>query len=694
MNPLSNEILYGVAYYPEYMPYDRIDTDMQMMKKAGINTIRIAESSWSSYEPTDGAFDFSVVRKTLAAANRHGLYVIVGTPTYAIPAWLAQKYPDILTLTHKGQSIYGHRQNMDISHEGYLFHAERVIRGLMEVCAQDPAVIGYQLDNETKHYDTAGPHVQQLFVEYLKEKFGTPDAMNAAFGLTYWSNRIARWEDFPDVRGTINGSLDAEFQAFQRTLVTKFLTWQANIVKEYARDDQFLTQNFDFAWTDHSVGLQPFIEQRSAAKALTVTGVDIYHPSAAKLTGAEISMGGAIGRSIKKAPYIVLETEAQGNPGWLPYPGQLRLQAYSHLASGAQSVMYWHWHSIHNAIETYWKGVLSHDFSEGETYQEVCRIGKEFSENAELLSYHPVSRCAMLLDNRSLTGLEEFPIGGLNYNQIMRWLYDALYRMNISCDMIYPEDVMGTSASALKEQYPLLIVPGLYSATEALCNRLSDYVKEGGHMISTFRSFFSNEYLSVHPKAQPCNLTECFGMTYDQFTIPDGVSLQCSSAASASVSASAATSTATSAAASAVKISAQNAAFADTTCFMELLRPLAEDTEVIMTYDHPAYRNCCAATFHPFGDGSSAYIGCYFEGDEKIEHLLTVLLQKMGIAIPSLHYPMICKECQNNDGEKILYLLNFSGEEKTCFIQEYTGNADDSGTITLVPYDAKVIHLT
>ena len=84
---------------------------------------------------------------------------------------------------------------------------------------------------------------------------------NREFGLDYWSNRVNDWADFPDVRGTINQSLAAEFQRFQRSLVTEFLSWQSDIIKEYKRDDQFITQNFDFDWTDHSYGYQPEVDQ-------------------------------------------------------------------------------------------------------------------------------------------------------------------------------------------------------------------------------------------------------------------------------------------------------------------------------------------------------------------------------------------------------------------------------------------------
>ena len=222
-------LLYGAAYYEEYLPVDRLEKDVEMMKAAGINVVRIAESTWSTCEPQDGVFDFSHVERVLDAMEQAGISVIIGTPTYAVPTWMVKAYPEVLATTKQGQGIYGARQIMDITNPVYLFYAERVIRKLMEHTAHRSCVIGFQLDNETKYYGTAGKNVQQGFVKYLREKFQDDlDAMNHEFGLDYWSNRINAWEDFPDVRGTINGSLGAEFEKYQRTLVDRFLEWQAN----------------------------------------------------------------------------------------------------------------------------------------------------------------------------------------------------------------------------------------------------------------------------------------------------------------------------------------------------------------------------------------------------------------------------------------------------------------------------------
>lgn len=242
-----NKLLYGVAYYDEYMPYERLQQDILMMKKADINLVRIAESTWSTLEPEDGVFNFYHIDRVLEAIEKVQIYVIIGTPTYAIPSWIEKKHPDIMVETKQGQHIYGARQIMDITNEHYLFYCERVIRTLMKHIKGKECIIGFQIDNETKHYGTSCKRVQKEFVNYLKNKFnGDIESLNQEFGLNYWSNALHNWSDFPDIRGTINGSLGAEFEKFQRSLVTDFLFWQSKIVAEYKTENQFITHNFDF----------------------------------------------------------------------------------------------------------------------------------------------------------------------------------------------------------------------------------------------------------------------------------------------------------------------------------------------------------------------------------------------------------------------------------------------------------------
>lgn len=102
-------LLYGAAYYEEYLPVDRLEKDVEMMKAAGINVVRIAESTWSTCEPQDGVFDFSHVERVLDAMEQAGISVIIGTPTYAVPTWMVKAYPEVLATTKQGQGIYGAR---------------------------------------------------------------------------------------------------------------------------------------------------------------------------------------------------------------------------------------------------------------------------------------------------------------------------------------------------------------------------------------------------------------------------------------------------------------------------------------------------------------------------------------------------------------------------------------------------------
>ena len=647
------KLYYGAAYYDEYMPTSRVDEDMRLMKDAGMNVIRIAESTWSTWEPREGEFDFTSLHRMLRGAKKYGIDVIVGTPTYAIPPWLARKYPDILAETHSGPSRYGHRQNMDITHPGYRFHCERIIRRLMEEVQQYDHVIGFQLDNETKPYDTCGSRAQQLFRQWLMDKFGTVENLNRAFGLAYWSNSLGSWEDLPDVRGTINNSLAAEFEAFQRNLVTEFLLWQRSIVDEYRREDQFVTHNFDYEWRDYSHALQPDADQFRAARAVTVAGCDIYHPTASHLTGAEISFGGDLARGLKGGEnFFVLETQAQGPVGRLPWPGQLRLQAFAHIANGANMVEYWHWHSIHNAIECHWKGVLSHDFTPGAVYREAKTIGADFVRlSPRLKNLQRRSDVAFLVSNRSLTGLKHsYAFAGPNYGDILRWLYDSFFRLNVSVDIL---DDTARDFSG----YKLVVTPGLYCAEDALLEALREYVRGGGQLLSSFRSFFCDENLKIRTACQPGGLTDVFGMTYDNFTVPEDVP--------------------------------------GARQWMELLRP-EEGTQVLLGYDHPAYAPYAAATWHPYGSGSAAYIAAMLE-PPALDALLERLLPKMGIRLLPCRWPLIVKEGTNDAGERIRFLLNYSSQpqawqaDRGC--RELLSGQDlsDGEPFPLAPWAAAII---
>lgn len=628
---MNSEILFGSAYYLEYMPYDRLKEDIKIMKDAGMNTVRIAESTWSTLEPSNGKFDFTYIDKVLDIVKKEGMKAIIGTPTYAIPSWLANEDSDVMVTTKQGQAKYGHRQIMNITNNTFRFYAERVIRKLIEHTANIDCVIGFQIDNETKHYGIANEYVQKMFKEYLIEKFKTTENFNKTFGLAYWSNSISNWDDLPDMRGCINGGLASEFEKFQRTLAAQYLMWQSEIIKEYKRNDQFITHNFDFQWKKfgadiaqdgYSYGVQPDINHKEASKAVTIAGTDIYHPTQDDLTGAEIAFGGDEIRSLKNNNYLVLECQAQAFKYWTPYPGQLRLHAYSHLASGANGVMYWNWHSIHNGYETYWKGLLSHDLESNPTYEEACILGKELKElSKDLINLKKKNKVALVIDNESLTAFKWFPIDrDLSYNDVVRWMYDSLYEMNIECDVVFAKDLDIS-------KYKVIVTPALYSTSEEVIYKLKSFVEDGGVLVSSFKSFVSDEHLSVYHHKQPHILHEAFGISYNQFTEPGKITLD------------------------GKKVE----------YWAELLN--LEGAESLYKYEHKYWGKYSGITRNKFGKGHAYYVGCYTE-KELLKEIYKKAMEDAELVdeIPAVEWPIVIKNGENSLGKKLHYILHYSQE--------------------------------
>lgn len=619
-----DELIFGAAYYNEYMPYNRIEKDLSLMKEAGMNTIRIAESTWSTEEPHDGKFNFKPVTDVLDCAQKLGLNVIIGTPTYAVPAWLVKKYPDIMVTNRNGQVKYGPRQSMDILNPDFLRYAERIIRKLMEAVIPYSCVIGFQLDNETKHYDNYGKYAQKKFLDFLKNKYKTTDAFNKAFTLAYWSNSIHSWEDMPDISNSINWNLHCQYEKFLRSCAADYLKWQADIINEYKKPEQFITHNFDFGWIGYSYGEQPGINHFEASSAVTIAGCDIYHPSQDDLTGAEIAFGGDKIRSLKNSNYLILETEAQGFKEWTPYPKQLRLQAFSHLASGANGHMYWNWHSIHNSMETYWKGVLGHELQPGVIYRYAKQIGKEYQlYGKELINLKKKNQVALVTDNDSLTALKFYPMdiptGGLSYNDVVRWFYDTLYKMNVECDVV---DIHALNPS----DYKMIITPALYCISEENSRKLLDFVAEGGVLFSSFRSFYADEKGSVYDAPHPYNLTNAFGMEYSMIT------------------------------------QAGNTKIMDqpVEVYAELLEN--KNAEVLASYQHKYWSQYAAVTKNNYKKGYAYYYGAKTPSS-LLEKFLNGALKEAKIDLYNYQFPIIIRSGENSKGKKVHYIFNYSSED-------------------------------
>ena len=647
-------ILYGAAYYNEYMPSDlqpgRLEKDVALMKDAGISVVRMGESTWSLWEPSDGAFETAWMDRVVDAMGKAGIKVIMGTPTYSIPTWMARQHPEILARPLGGASVgYGMRQNMNYDDPNYRRYAERLIVKMVDHYRGNPAVIGWQIDNETSSYDASNPQVFTEFVDRLKNKFGTTDALNKAWFLNYWGQDVNDWNNMPTRDNATSTSYKLEWSRFQQDRVTGFLSWQAALVRAHRRPDQFVTQDFGSM-------MRQDVNEPEVAKTIDVIANNPYHGTQDDMDGSWQALQGDFSRSLKHQNFLVTETNAQ-TLGWdsagqyPPYDGQLRLDVYTHISSGANMVEYWHWHSIHAGQETYWKGVLGHDLEPNRAYAEVSRIAHELKKvGPEIVNMRIRNDVAILYSVDSSNALSFMPYvaasssgwvpgkAGSTYGGQIQQLYRALYDSNVGADFVFPSSDLSP--------YKLLIVPSLYVADDALLKRLADYVHNGGHVLMLFKSGFTNENSAVRWERAPGPLRQAAGFTYQEFSnLEKPLSLAGDPFHAGSEN--------------------QVSHWAE---FLQLTtaRPLA-------TYDHPFFGRWPAITRNRFGTGSLTYEGTALSDKLQRAVVLDTLADSGVTADPAAAASKVrIKHGVSHSGKAITYLLNYSSANSPV---RYTGPA-------------------
>jgi beta-galactosidase len=644
-------VLYGAAYYNEYMPGDqvaRLDKDVALMKAAGLSVVRMGESTWSLWEPEDGHFEYAWMDRVVDHMGRAGIKVILGTPTYSVPAWMAHQHPEVLADRippgpfggKPVPSVYGIRQNMDTDSPAYRFYAERLIRHIVSHYKDNPTVIGWQLDNETSSYEAANPDVFIGFQHYLEKKFGTPEALSKAWFLNYWGENLHTWEDLPTRDGTISTGYKLEWSRWSQMRVTDFLHWQAALVRECAGSRQFVT-------TDYGGMMKRDVNEEAVAEALDVVADNIYHGTQDHFDGSFQALQSDFSRSLKHGNFLVTETNAQ-TIGWTsqsqypPYDGQLREDVYTYLANGANMVEYWHWASIAANQETYWKGILSHDLEPNREYAEMSRTAHELEKvGPHLVGLKIQNEVAILWSRDSANAISFMPYGGGvptrswtgepdGYVSLVQQMHRSLYDLNVGADFVFPTT---PDFSA----YKLLIVPALYISDDALLQRISDYVKSGGHVVMTFKSGFANENSAVRWVRAPGPLREAAGFSYQEFSnLEHPLALKDDP----------------------FHVGDSN----QVRYWTEFLMP--EHAKALAYYDHPFFGKWPAITENQFGSGALLYEGtCLSDGLQTA--ILKRALSQAGLSSADEQLPakVHLQHGVNRMGKRLNYYFNYSADE-------------------------------
>jgi beta-galactosidase len=659
-------ILYGAAYYPEYMPYERLEKDIELMKQAGISVVRMGESSWGLWEPEDGRFEYAWMDHVVEQMHKAGIKVIMGTPTYSIPAWMYKKHPEIVMTKLDGHTItYGMRQNADLMNPTYRSYCERIIRKLAEHYKDNPAVIGWQIDNETPPGGAANKDVQDGFVTYLQRKFKSVDALNKDWGLNYWGQRLNDWTEIPPQAGILNPGWKLEWTRYSQWITTDFLAWQASLVNQYKRPDQFVTQ--DFAGPP-----RPEVNESDISKSLDIVAANPYHGTQDEFDGEGSSWEGDYSRSLKRTNYLITETNAD-TIGWdsknqyPPYDGQLRLDVYTHLSSGANMVEYWHWHSLHYGQETYWKGILGHDLEPGRPYQEMSKTAHELRRiGPQIADLQRVSPVAILYSSDSHWGIEFMKFNDHdNYRTILKQMYHVLYQQNVGIDFVFPD-------STNFSDYKVIVVPPLYVASDATLNKLVEYVRGGGHVLMSFKSGFTNEFDTVRWTTMPGILREAAGFHYQEFSnLRQPLTLKDDPFHAGPDN----------------KVS-------------DWAEMIGLDTaQGLAYYDHPFFGKYPAITRNRYGKGSLTYEGTVLSDALQSKVMLDVL-KNAGITGPDQTLPpsVRVKHGTDRNGKTLHYYLNYSSDAQTfsypfapgtdLLTQTVVGHAQQ---VTVKPWDLLLI---
>jgi beta-galactosidase len=498
----------GSAWYPEQWPEERWAEDLRLMKEHGANVVRIGEFAWSRMQPTEGAYDMDWLVRSVRLAEKHGLKVVIGTPTDTPPAWMTQKYPDILRIEGDGTVIgHGGRRQFSISSPRYRELARDIVGRMAAAVGREPAVIGWQIGNEytNESYDDAA---RANWHRWLQAKYGTLDALNEAWTTAYWSQTYTAWDQVPFNEEAGNPGWMLNLKHFITDEWVAFQKNQLDVIRAGVDPEQFITTNLG------GLGWANKFDRYAINRDLDFTSWDNYVGSG-HLKPDRNGATHDLVRGWKRRNFWVMEIQP-GFVNWagvsnMLYPGETRAMAWQAVGHGSDGILYWQWRNALNGQETMHGSLIGPDGTPLPVYEEVSQIGREFARATPVIAgTQPVSPVAILQDYDSRWAID-FQLHHRNYDQIevlldyYRPLKDALGAVDI------------VEAAGPLDSYKLVVAPSLNLITDELAAHLAAYVHGGGHLILGPRSGLKDAFNRLHLERQPGPLAELLGGRVEQF---------------------------------------------------------------------------------------------------------------------------------------------------------------------------------
>ncbi|MCL6459972.1 MAG: beta-galactosidase, partial [Gorillibacterium sp.] len=606
----------GVCYYPEHWPESMWEDDFRRMCELGFTVIRTGEFAWALYEPEEGQFHFEKLDRALDLAHAYGLKVILGTPTAGPPAWLTERYPEVLNVTYEGITLqHGMRRHYNYSSPKYRELCAIITTRMVQHYAEHPAVIGWQIDNELNceisEFYSEADHV--AFRAWVQAKYETLDKLNEAWGTIFWSQTYSDWSQVYLSRPTPcpkqpNPHLALDEKRFISDNTISFAKVQSDIIRQIA-PKHWITTNGIFGHLD---------SHRLIDEQLDFFSYDSYPQfSTIASTGDEVNplrdrgWSHSLGITRSISPNFCIAEQQSGPGGWVnrmdmpsPKPGQMRLWTYQSIAHGADMVIYFRWRTAVFGNEIYWHGINDYHNQPNRRVREAGVIGGELATiGTRIIGTRNQANIAILRDyDNDWDGEYDVWHGPFMWKSNNNW-FKALQYRHIPSDVLFMRD---QTTLADLQRYKVLIYSHPTIMRDETAALLEAYVRLGGKIIFGCRTGYKDERGQCYMRPFPGAAGDLCGITVEEFTMIKGTRKP-----------------------TFMKWTGAEASETQADDFNDILEVVAPTVEVMASYSSDYYAGKPAVTRNKLGLGEVWYYGAVFNEDAANQ-----IIDRLGLVSP------------------------------------------------------------
>ena len=626
-------MLFGVDYYPEHWPESKMEEDLKRIVELGANTVRIGEFAWHMMEPVEGKYDFSFFDRAIERIKSHGLQIIFGTPTATFPAWLASKYPEILSRDEYGhQKSFGGRRQYCYNSDVYKDKTEKIVSTIMDHYSNEEAIIAYQIDNELGHEGSDQCYCEicvRDFRRYLSTKYETIEQLNMRYGTIFWGQTYNDFDEVPAPLPTItthNPSLQLDWARFRSESINTYAKLQIDIVRTHKLPHQKITHNLFGGFFDRAY------DQNVLASHLDVVSYDNYPVWGGlekPLSPAHIAMTHDYIRGLKKQNFWIVEElmGAQGHTviGYLPRPGEAKLWSHQAMARGCESLLYFRWRGMTKGAEQFCQGILDADDQINDKYTEAQTFFSDVKDLESVYTSEIHPDVAILYDYDNRWSWHNQPQShAFNYTDEILRFYTPYHDLNIMTDVI--------DLKKSFQQYKVLMVPMMQIMDQETIDRLRTFASNGGTVVLGFRSGIKDRDNNLYFGESP--LKSLIGAEIKSYeSLGHGV----------------------------VKplISYWNTNHTQKTCgvWRDLIEPI--DAKPLLKYDDEFYGNYAAVVSNKVGLGKVYYVGCGLS-ENGMHEIVNEIIADQSIR-PNLTPEGVESVIRKSDRNTFEILLNHNG---------------------------------